>query len=93
TQTLNGVLKDRNNQQQQQQPQPQIDKRTRSFKEQFGTKLSTLTETQSLPVYEGQSKSDTNDQLTPTQKRKETKRKSNLFTFYTIFNQKNDEDF
>ncbi|CAF3726435.1 unnamed protein product [Rotaria sordida] len=80
TQTLNGVLKDRNNQQQQQQPQPQIDKRTRSFKEQFGTKLSTLTETQSLPVYEGQSKSDTNDQLTPTQKRKETKRKSNLFT-------------
>ncbi|CAF5118927.1 unnamed protein product, partial [Rotaria sp. Silwood1] len=78
-QTLNGVLKDRNNQQQQQQHQ-QIDKRTRSFKEQFGTKLSTLNETHSLPVYDTQSKIDTNDQLTPTQKRKETKRKSNLFT-------------
>ncbi|CAF5016538.1 unnamed protein product, partial [Rotaria sp. Silwood1] len=81
-QTLNGVLKDRNNQQQQQQQQhhQQIDKRTRSFKEQFGTKLSTLNETHSLPVYDTQSKIDTNDQLTPTQKRKETKRKSNLFT-------------
>ncbi|CAF3961234.1 unnamed protein product [Rotaria sp. Silwood2] len=79
TQTLNGVLKDRNNQQQQQQ-QPQIDKRTRSFKEQLGAKLSTLSETQLLPVYEAQSRIDTNDQLTPTQKRKETKRKSNLFT-------------
>ena len=44
---MNGVLKDRNNQQQQ-----QIDKRTRSFKDQPGMKLSTLSETQSLPVHD-----------------------------------------
>jgi hypothetical protein len=73
-QAINGVLKDRNNQQQQQQ----IDKRTRSFKDQPVLKLSTLNETQSLPIHE------TNEQLTPTstptQKRKDTKRKSNLFT-------------
>ncbi len=74
TQT-NGVLKDRNN---------QVDKRHRSFKEQPGMKLSTLNETHSLPVHEGQTRVETNEQLTPTstptQKRKETKRKSNLFT-------------
>jgi hypothetical protein len=49
-QSTNGVLKDRNNQQQ----QNQIDKRTRSFKEPTGNKLSTLNEMQSLPVHEGQ---------------------------------------
>jgi hypothetical protein len=79
TQAINGVLKDRNNQ------QIQLDKRTRSFKEQqSGIKLSTLSETHSLPVHEGQTRIDTNEQLTPTstptQKRKDTKRKSNLFT-------------
>jgi len=72
----NGVLKDRNNHHQQ-----QIDKRTRSFKEPLPMKLTTLNETQILPSHEGQM---TNEQLTPTstptQKRKETKRKSNLFT-------------
>ncbi len=84
TQTINGVLKDRNNQQ-----QTQIDKHTRSFKEQSGIKLSTLNETQSLPVHEGQGKIDSNEQLTPTstptQKRKDTKRKSNLFTVNFFF--------
>jgi Arf-GAP/GTPase/ANK repeat/PH domain-containing protein 1/3 len=80
TQTINGVLKDRNNQQ-----QMQLDKRTRSFKEQqSGMKLSTLSETHSLPIHESQTRVDTNEQLTPTstptQKRKDTKRKSNLFT-------------
>jgi hypothetical protein len=48
-QSTNGVLKDRNNQQ-----QIQNDKRTRSFKEPPGNKLSTLSEMQSLPVHEGQ---------------------------------------
>ena len=94
-QTTNGVLKDRNNQQQQQN---QNDKRTRSFKEPTGNKLSTLNEMQPLPTSEGQVRrkssfpedeklfffSQTNEQLTPTstptQKRKETKRKSNIFT-------------
>ncbi|CAF1959252.1 unnamed protein product [Rotaria magnacalcarata] len=79
TQAMNGVLKDRNNQQQQQQLS-QVDKRTRSFKEPFTGKLSTLTETQTLPIYEGHSRIDTNEQVTPTQKRKESKRKSNIFT-------------
>jgi hypothetical protein len=76
TQSNNGVLKDRNNH--------QIDKRNRSFKDSTGMKLSTLTETQSLPVHEGQIKVDIHERTTPTstpiQKRKETKRKSNLFT-------------
>lgn len=71
---INGVLKDRNNQQ-----QMQNDKRLRPV-----TKLTTLSETQSLPVHEGQIRIDANEQLTPTstptQKRKETKRKSNIFT-------------
>ena len=81
TQTINGVLKDRNNQQ-----QMQLDKRTRSFKDQqSGMKLSTLSETHSLPVHDGQIKIDANEQQitptsTPTQKRKDTKRKSNIFT-------------
>ncbi len=48
-QSTNGILKDRNNQQ-----QIQNDKRTRSFKEPTGNKLSTLNEMQSLPVHEGQ---------------------------------------
>jgi hypothetical protein len=78
-QTINGVLKDRNNQQ-----QIQMDKRIRSYKDQPGMKLSTLSETQSLPVHDGQIRIDANEQVTPTstptQKRKETKRKSNLFT-------------
>ena len=73
----NGVLKDRNSQQQQQQQQT-LDKRTKSFKDQTAMKLSTLSETHSLPM------SDANEQITPTstptQKRKENKRKSNLFT-------------
>lgn len=47
-QSTNGVLKDRNNQ--------QNDKRTRSFKEPTGNKLSTLNEMQTLPVHEGQVK-------------------------------------
>lgn len=85
TQSSNGVLKDRNNQQQQ---QAQIDKRTRSFKEQLGAKLSTLNEANSLPVHESQTRPETNEQLTPTstptQKRKDTKRKSNLFTVSII---------
>lgn len=51
-QTTNGVLKDRNNQQQQQQNAN--DKRTRSFKEPTGIKLSTLNEMQPLPPTEGQ---------------------------------------
>ncbi|CAF3962365.1 unnamed protein product [Adineta steineri] len=80
TQTINGVLKDRNNQQQ----ISTNDKRHRSYKDQHAMKLSTLSETQSLPVHEGQIRIDTNEQITPTstptQKRKETKRKSNLFT-------------
>jgi len=67
-------LKDRNSQQQQQT----LDKRTKSFKDQTAMKLSTLSETHSLPM------SDANEQITPTstptQKRKENKRKSNLFT-------------
>ena len=50
--STNGVLKDRNNQQQQQQQQAQLDKRTRSFKEPLGTKLSTLNEAQPLPFHE-----------------------------------------
>ena len=51
--STNGVLKDRNNQQQQQQQQQaQLDKRTRSFKEPLGTKLSTLNEAQPLPFHE-----------------------------------------
>lgn len=73
----NGILKDRNNQ----QLVVQLDKRTRSFKEQPGMKLATLNETQSLPVHEG---GQVGEQMTPistpTQKRKDTKRKSNLFT-------------
>lgn len=48
-QTTNGVLKDRNNQQ-----QNPNDKRTRSFKEPTGNKLSTLNEMQPLPITEGQ---------------------------------------
>jgi hypothetical protein len=48
-QSTNGVLKDRNNQQ-----QIQMDKRTRSFKEPTGSKLSTLNEMQSFPGNEGQ---------------------------------------
>lgn len=51
SQTTNGVLKDRNNQQPQQQ-----DKRNRPFKEPIANSLSTLKEAQSLPVYEGQVK-------------------------------------
>jgi hypothetical protein len=83
TPTMNGVLKDRNNQQQQQN---QIDKRRRSFKEQQPEmRLSTLSETNSLPVHENQT---INEQITPTstptQKRKETKRKSNIFTVRKI---------
>ena len=54
SQTSNGVLKDRNNQQQQQQQQQQLDKRSRSFKEPTGNKLSTLSEGQSFPGHEGQ---------------------------------------
>ncbi|CAF3262863.1 unnamed protein product [Rotaria sp. Silwood2] len=73
-QSTNGVLKDRNNQQQ------QIDKRNRSFKEPIGNSLSTLKEAQSLPVHEGQTNEQLTPTSTPTQKRKETKRKSNLFT-------------
>ena len=73
TPTMNGVLKDRNN-----QHQGQSDKRTRSFKDQQGGKLSTLNESQ---LTTGQ---EINEQITPTstptQKRKESKRKSNLFT-------------
>lgn len=75
TQGSNGILKDRNNQQ-----LVQLDKRTRSFKEQPGMKLATLNETQSLPVHEGQTNEQMTPISTPTQKRKDTKRKSNLFT-------------
>ncbi|CAF1106197.1 unnamed protein product [Adineta ricciae] len=79
SQSINGVLKDRNNQQ-----QIPNDKRNRTFKDQQAMKLSTLSETLSLPVHEGQIRHDINEQITPTstptQKRKETKRKSNLFT-------------
>lgn len=78
-QSLNGVLKDRNNQQQQQQAL-QYDKRNRSLKDQLSNKLTTLNETHSLPNNDGQLKTDISEQITPTQKRKETKRKSNLFT-------------
>jgi hypothetical protein len=74
TQTNNGAIKERNPQ------QAQIDKRTRSFKDQTGTKLSTLNESHSLPVYEGQVNEQLTPTSTPTQNRKETKRKSNLFT-------------
>jgi hypothetical protein len=42
-------------------------------------KLSTLSETKSLPVHEGQIKIDFNEQLTPTSTPTQ-KRKSNLFT-------------
>ncbi|CAF0838528.1 unnamed protein product [Adineta ricciae] len=77
-QTSNGVLKDRNNQQQQQQQQ--LDKRSRSFKEPTGNKLSTLSEGQSFPGHEGQTNEQLTPSSTPTQKRKETKRKSNIFT-------------
>ena len=83
SQGSNGILKDRNNQQ-----IVQLDKRTRSFKDQPGMKLSTLNETQSLPVHEGQMRNETSEQMTPistpTQKRKDTKRKSNLFTVSLI---------
>ncbi|CAF3501843.1 unnamed protein product [Rotaria socialis] len=75
SQAANGILKDRNNQQQQLQ-----DKRNRSFKEPIGNSLSTLKEAQSLPIHEGQTNEQLTPTSTPTQKRKETKRKSNLFT-------------
>lgn len=45
----NGVLKDRHNQ----QGSSQLDKRTRSFKEPLGVKLSTLSEAQVMPLHEG----------------------------------------
>lgn len=67
TPTNNGVLKDRN----------------RTLKDPVGSKLSTLNETQMLPGQQ-QERFDANEQITPTstptQKRKETKRKSNIFT-------------
>ena len=50
TPSSNGVLKDRHNQ----QAASQLDKRTRSFKEPLGVKLSTLNEAQALPAHEGQ---------------------------------------
>ena len=85
---MNGVLQDRQHHYYQQQP-IQIDKRHRSVKEQAGTKLSTLSETFSLPVHDGQARLDIHEQLTPistpTQKRKETKRKSNIFTVRVEF--------
>ncbi|CAF1325013.1 unnamed protein product, partial [Didymodactylos carnosus] len=60
----------------------QLDKRSRSFKE--PAKLSTLSEQQSLQSQHQQQTGLLNEPLTPsstpTQKRKETKRKSNLFT-------------
>ena len=46
----NGVLKDRHNQ----QGSSQLEKRTRSFKEPLGVKLSTLSEAQAMPLHEGQ---------------------------------------
>ena len=69
TPTNNGVLKDRN----------------RTLKDPVGSKLSTLNETQTLPgQQQQQERFDANEQITPTstptQKRKETKRKSNIFT-------------
>ena len=84
TPTGNGVLKDRNSQQQQ---QLSIDKRNRSLKDPLGSKLSTLSETPLLP---GQERVEGNEQITPTstptQKRKETKRKSNIFTVSSSVN-------
>ena len=83
TSTINGVLQDRQHHPYQQQS-IQIDKRHRAVKEQAATKLSPLTETFSLPVHDGQARLDMHEQSTPistpTQKRKETKRKSNIFT-------------
>jgi len=73
TPTMNGVVKERNS-----HHQSQSDKRNRSFKDQQTTKLTILNETHFSSGH------DVNEQLTPTstptQKRKESKRKSNLFT-------------
>jgi hypothetical protein len=52
--TNNGVLKDRNNQQQPSLTNNQMDKRTRSFKEPMGVKLTTLNEGTALASHESQ---------------------------------------
>lgn len=74
TPTMNGLSKDRT----QQQQQGQSDKRNRSVKESTAGKLSTLNETQ---FSSGQEIAEQiTPTSTPTQKRKESKRKSNIFT-------------
>lgn len=82
TPTLNGVLKDRNNQQ---TTLSQTENKTsRSMKEQIKAKSSNPSETLFSLGQETQGRVDQGEQLTPTstptQKRKEHKRRSNIFT-------------
>ena len=73
-QTMNSILKDRNNQ------ETPVDKCTQSFKEQSGTRLLIISETQSIPLNREQLRIRGSEQLTPKQKQNESKRKSILFT-------------
>ena len=73
-QTMNSILRDRNNQ------EAQVEKCARSFKEQSGKRLLMLNEIQSLSEHRRQSRVQENEQLIPTHKLKESKWKLILFT-------------